>query len=96
MPCLFSRDRDTVLTAFRGAVASGALMLFAAQAYAASQDLGFFCITNDDAGQCAIGEAQLGVTVSDEFTGQCADQPGLLPLYQHRPFSSFNHGRLFR
>lgn len=46
------------------------LLFFALSANAASTTIGFYCITNNSPTNCAIGEAQLTVTVSDPAAGQ--------------------------
>lgn len=51
------------------ALAVGMLSLATAVAQADSITYPFFCITNNDAADCAVGEAQLSVTVSNDGVG---------------------------
>lgn len=64
--------RPVVAAAFAGA----ALTLAVPDAQATSFTYGFGCITGNVAGDCAIGEAQLFLTVFDEAEGAPAGQVG--------------------
>lgn len=55
---------------FAGSLVAGSLLLGGAPAPAVT--LGFDCVTNNNAGNCAIGEAQVTVEVTDPGGGQIA------------------------